>query len=257
VLKIASVSSPPKVITWHHRITRKTPERSARGKCFRDNFVCDEDGLAYGLKPARQSVALDSFQRGAGWVGFFEHETHFGDEAGAPGALRRPVFCGRGRDAPDKLGSDQSGSKFRNKIIDEIEQGAQKTCGRIGLHNNVNRCYIKYWLSNGKRSPFAVRVQRAVAAELGGRVLALDGLSRPGRLYLHSEVFDLKPTKGIGVLAYSGIGVLGYWGWSWSWSWSVGRPQTDQWSILRLMSTLPKVRDLLEGHITLELDSID
>ena len=61
------------------------------------------------------------------------------------------------------------------------------------------------------RSPFAVRVQRAVAAELGGRVLALDGLSRPGRLYLHSEVFDIKPTKGIGVLAYSGIGV-GYWG---------------------------------------------
>ena len=96
-----------------------------------------------------------------------------------------------------------------------------------------------------------------MAAELGGRVLALDGLSRPGRLYLHSEVFDIKPTKGIGVLAYSGIGVLGYWGWSWSWSWSVGRPQTDQWSILRLMSTLPKVRDLLEGHITLELDSID
>ena len=51
-----------------------------------------------------------------------------------------------------------------------------------------------------------------MAAELGGRVLALDGLSRPGRLYLHSEVFDLKPTKGIGGLAYSGIGVLGYWG---------------------------------------------
>jgi hypothetical protein len=96
-----------------------------------------------------------------------------------------------------------------------------------------------------------------VAAELGGRVLALDGLSRPGRLYLHSEVFDIKPTKG--------IGVLGCWGWSVGvgvlglecWGWSVGRPQTDQWSILRLMSTLPKVRDLLEGHITLELDSID
>ena len=45
------------------------------------------------------------------------------------------------------------------------------------------------------------------------------------------------------------IGVLG--------CWSVGRPQTDQWSILWLMSTLPNARDLLEGHITLELDSID
>jgi hypothetical protein len=162
---------------------------------------------------------------------------------------------------PDKLGSDQSGSEFRNKIIDEIEQGAQKTCGRIGLHNNVNRCYIKYWLSNGKRSPFAVR--RSPFAFSGRWRQSLAGafwllmVWRPGRLYLYSEVFDLKPTKGIGVLAYSGIGVLGYWGWSWSWSWSVGRPQTDQWSILRLMSTLPKVRDLLEGHITLELDSID
>jgi hypothetical protein len=169
VLKIASVSSPPKVITWHHRITRKTPERSARGKCLRDNFVCDEDALAYGLKPARQSVALDSFQRGAGLVGFFEHETHFGDEAGAPGALRGSVFCGRGRDAPDKLGSDQSGSEFRNKIIDEIEQGAQKGSGRIGMHNSVNRCYIKYWLLNGKRSPFAVhRSKRRWRQSLAG-----------------------------------------------------------------------------------------
>jgi hypothetical protein len=33
--------------------------------------------------------------------------------------------------------------------------------------------------------------------------------------------------------------------------------KTDQWSILLLMTTLPNVRDLLEGHITLELDSID
>jgi len=39
--------------------------------------------------------------------------------------------------------------------------------------------------------------------------------------------------------------------------WGVGRPQTDQCSILWLMNTLPKVRDVLEGHITLELDSID
>jgi hypothetical protein len=57
-----------------------------------------------------------------------------------------------------------------------------------------------------------------VAAELGGRVLALDGLSRPGRLYLHSEVFDIKPTKGIGVLGCWGVGVgvlgLECWGWS-------------------------------------------
>jgi hypothetical protein len=53
----------------------------------------------------------------------------------------------------------------------------------------------------------------------------------------------------ITVLGCWGVGVLG--------CWSVGRPQTDQWSILWLMSTLPNARDLLEGHITLELDSID
>ena len=112
---------------------------------------------------------------------------------------------------------------------------------------------VIYWILIVKWKAFAVRrspftVQSGGGAELGGRVLALDGLSRPGRLYLYSEVFDLKPTKG--------IGVLGCWELE-CWGWSVGRPQTDQWSILRLMSTLPKVRDLLEGHITLELDSID
>ena len=32
MLKIASVPSPEKVITWHHRIARETPERSAWGK---------------------------------------------------------------------------------------------------------------------------------------------------------------------------------------------------------------------------------
>jgi hypothetical protein len=42
------------------------------------------------------------------------------------------------------------------------------------------------------------------------------------------------------------------------WSGGVlGRPQTDQWFILWLMRTLPNVRDLVEGHITLELESID
>ena len=48
--------------------------------------------------------------------------------------------------------------------------------------------------------------------------------------------------EGTGVLEYWSIGVLGCWG--------VGRPQTDQWSILWLMSTLPNVRDPLEGHTT-------
>ena len=31
--------------------------------------------------------------------------------------------------------------------------------------------------------------------------------------------------------------------------------KTDQWSILLLMTTLPNMRDLLEGHITLELST--
>jgi hypothetical protein len=48
----------------------------------------------------------------------------------------------------------------------------------------------------------------------------------------------------VGVLEWGSGGVL-------------GRPQTDQWFILWLMRTLPNVRDLVEGHITLELESID
>jgi hypothetical protein len=35
------------------------------------------------------------------------------------------------------------------------------------------------------------------------------------------------------------------------------RPQTDQWFTFGLMDSIPNVRDLLEGHITLELESID
>jgi hypothetical protein len=54
---------------------------------------------------------------------------------------------------------------------------------------------------------------------------------------------------GIGLLGYWGIGVLGYWGIGLLGYWSVGRLQTDHWSILWLMNTLPNVRDLLEGHI--------
>ncbi len=58
-------------------------------------------------------------------VGFFEHQTHFGGDPGAaPGALDCPIFCGGSRDAPDKLSRDHSDSKFRNKIIDQIEQSA-------------------------------------------------------------------------------------------------------------------------------------
>jgi hypothetical protein len=55
----------------------------------------------------------------------------------------------------------------------------------------------------------------------------------------------------IGLLGYWAIGLLGYWaiGLLGYWSWSVGRLQTDHWSILWLMNTLPNVRDLLEGHI--------
>jgi hypothetical protein len=93
-------------------------------------------------------------------------------------------------------------------------------------------------------------------------------------MYLFSEVFDLKPTTGlycgsgvleywsIGVLEYWSIGVLEYWSIGVLECWSVGVLELGSTanrlvSILRLMSTLPNVRDLLEGHIVLELESID
>jgi hypothetical protein len=85
-------------------------------------------------------------------------------------------------------------------------------------------------------------------------------------MYLFSEVFDLKPTTGLycgsGVLEYWSIGVLEYWSIGVLECWSVGVLELGSTanrlvSILRLMSTLPNVRDLLEGHIVLELESID
>ena len=48
-----------------------------------------------------------------------------------------PVFGGGDRDAPDKLRRDHSGSEFRNKIIDQIEQSAQETCGKIQYSYNT------------------------------------------------------------------------------------------------------------------------
>lgn len=71
-------------------------------------------------------------------VGFFEDETHFGDDPGtAPGPLSGPVLCGGRCDATDQLGRDHSGSKFGNEIIEQIEQGTQKTDGRIGIHITI------------------------------------------------------------------------------------------------------------------------
>ena len=47
------------------------------------------------------------------------------------------VFCGGHRDAANKLGGDHPGSKFRNKIVDPIEQNAQEPCGRINIHITI------------------------------------------------------------------------------------------------------------------------
>jgi hypothetical protein len=83
-------------------------------------------------------MVLDPFVAGDGRVGFFEDKTHFGDgREAAPGRSDGAVFCGGHRDAPDKLGGDHSGSKFRNKIVDPIEKSAQETCCRINIQITI------------------------------------------------------------------------------------------------------------------------
>jgi hypothetical protein len=94
--------------------------------------------LADEFEPAREPLVLDSLKPQAGMVGFFEHETHFGNglEA-APGGSDCAIFCGGRRDAPNQLSGDHPGSKFRNKIVDLIEQSAHETSGRIYVHITI------------------------------------------------------------------------------------------------------------------------
>jgi hypothetical protein len=80
-------------------------------------------------------MVFDPFEPDGGRVGFLEHKTHFGDgREAARGGSDGAVFCGGRRDAANKLSGDHPGSKFRNKIIDPIEQNAQEPCGGINIH---------------------------------------------------------------------------------------------------------------------------
>jgi hypothetical protein len=125
----------------------RTPEGSARGKGFLDNFVCDKEGLADQLEAAREPLVLDPLEPKAGMVGFFEHETHFwGELETAPVRAYRAVFCGGRRDAPDQLSGGHLGLKFRNEIIDEIEQSAQETCCGINTHITIEYNVILFGL---------------------------------------------------------------------------------------------------------------
>jgi hypothetical protein len=91
--------------------------------------------LADELEAAREPLALDSFEPHGGRVGFFEHETHFRvDPEAAPGGSDGAVFCGGRGDAPDQLRGDHPGSKFRNEIVDLIEENAEETGGGINIH---------------------------------------------------------------------------------------------------------------------------
>ena len=80
-------------------------------------------------------MVLDPFEPDGGRVGFFKHETHFWDDRkAASGGSDGAVFCGGRRDAANKLGGGHPGSKFRNKIVDSIEQNAQEPCCGINIH---------------------------------------------------------------------------------------------------------------------------
>ena len=90
-------------------IARERVGRSAPGKGFLDDLVGDIERLTDRLEAAREALALEAFEPGAGTVGFFQDKTHFGgDRGGAPGALNCPVFCGRRRDTPDELRGDHA-----------------------------------------------------------------------------------------------------------------------------------------------------
>jgi hypothetical protein len=74
--------------------------------------------LANELKLAREPLVLETLESQAGMIGFFQYKTHFGGHReAASGASERTVFCGGGRDTPDKLRRDHSSSKFRAKIV--------------------------------------------------------------------------------------------------------------------------------------------
>lgn len=133
-------------------IVRRMPDCSARGKGFLDNLVCDTKGLAEEFEPAREPLVLDPIVAHSGMVVFFEDKTHFGGDWGAaPVGFYGAVFCGGRRDAPNKLGSDHPGSKFRNKIVDPIEQSAHETCCRIYIHITTEYNVILFsWIVNAE-----------------------------------------------------------------------------------------------------------
>ena len=109
--------------------------RSAQGKGFLDDLVGDVERLTDRLETAGEAPALEAFEPSAGTVGFFQDKTHFGVKRDdAPGSLNCPVFCGGRRDTPDELCRDHARPKFRDKIIDQIEEGADETNGRICIH---------------------------------------------------------------------------------------------------------------------------
>jgi hypothetical protein len=116
----------------------RPPDSSGWGESFLDNFVCDEESLTYELEPAREPMAFEPFEPDGGRVGFFEHETHFGIHPKVPpGRSDGAVFCRGRRDTVNQLSGDHSGSKFRNKIVNPIEQSAQEPCGEIDIHITV------------------------------------------------------------------------------------------------------------------------
>jgi hypothetical protein len=90
-------------------IARERAGRFVLVKGFLDDLVGDIERLADGLEAAREALTLEAFKRGAGMVRFFEDKTHFGgDRNTASGSLNSSVFCGGGRDTPDKLCRDHA-----------------------------------------------------------------------------------------------------------------------------------------------------
>jgi hypothetical protein len=134
---------------------------SALSKGFLDDLVSEIERLPDRLKAAGEALALLPFEPGAGMAGFFQDKTHFGhDRHAAPGSLNCSVFCGCRRDTPDELCCDHARPKLRDKIIDQVEQGAEETNGSICFHNNVELCYfiaaVKWKSFRVRRSTFGV-----------------------------------------------------------------------------------------------------
>jgi hypothetical protein len=124
-------------------IARERADRSVLSKGFLDDLIGQIERLSDRLKAAREALALQAFEPGARMVGFIQNKAHLGDDRDAASALLNcSVFCGCGRDTPDELCCDHARPKFRDKIIDQVEQSAEETDGRICLHNMSRLCYF-------------------------------------------------------------------------------------------------------------------